>query len=152
MAKCPRIERCLLVDGSDEGGRMINLDAAVAGSRYVNPGRGPRYCHALFLRYDGASEGHFAPIAGKSAGAAITDYRQSEGDMAFPRRRNPSPAGTAVPRRTVARCRSDDSSGLHCRHYGALRSRAILAPCRALPSDAQRAGTDDDVANAQTAR
>jgi long-chain acyl-CoA synthetase len=31
MAKCPRIERCLLVDGSDEGGKMINLDAAVAG-------------------------------------------------------------------------------------------------------------------------
>jgi long-chain acyl-CoA synthetase len=31
MAQCPRIERCLLADGPGDGGRVVNLDAAVAG-------------------------------------------------------------------------------------------------------------------------
>ena len=29
MAQCPRIERCLVVDGPGEGTRVVNLDAAV---------------------------------------------------------------------------------------------------------------------------
>jgi long-chain acyl-CoA synthetase len=31
MAQCPRIERCLIVDGRGDGGRVVNLDAAVGG-------------------------------------------------------------------------------------------------------------------------
>ena len=31
MARCPRIERCLLADGPADGGRVVNLDAAVEG-------------------------------------------------------------------------------------------------------------------------
>jgi long-chain acyl-CoA synthetase len=31
MAQCPRVERCLVVDGSGDGGRVVNLDAAVRG-------------------------------------------------------------------------------------------------------------------------
>jgi long-chain acyl-CoA synthetase len=30
MARCPRIERCLIADGPGDGGRIVNLDAAVA--------------------------------------------------------------------------------------------------------------------------
>jgi len=30
VAQCPRIERCLIVDGPGDGGRLLNLDAAVA--------------------------------------------------------------------------------------------------------------------------
>src|SRR5438128_2262576 len=29
LAQCPRIERCLVVDGAGDGGRVVNLDAAV---------------------------------------------------------------------------------------------------------------------------
>jgi long-chain acyl-CoA synthetase len=29
LVQCPRIERCLIVDGSGDGGRIVNLDAAV---------------------------------------------------------------------------------------------------------------------------
>jgi long-chain acyl-CoA synthetase len=31
LAQCPGIERCLVVDGPGDGGRVVNLDAAVAG-------------------------------------------------------------------------------------------------------------------------
>ena len=31
MAQCPRIECCLVVDGPGDGGRVVNLDAAVGG-------------------------------------------------------------------------------------------------------------------------
>jgi len=31
LAQCPRIDRCLVVDGPDDGGRVVNLDAAVGG-------------------------------------------------------------------------------------------------------------------------
>jgi long-chain acyl-CoA synthetase len=31
LAQCPRVERCLVVDGPGEGDRMVNFDAALAG-------------------------------------------------------------------------------------------------------------------------
>ena len=31
MAQCPRVERCLVVDGHGDGVRVVNLDAAVGG-------------------------------------------------------------------------------------------------------------------------
>jgi long-chain acyl-CoA synthetase len=31
MAQCPHLDRCLLVDGPGDGGRVVNLDAAVGG-------------------------------------------------------------------------------------------------------------------------
>ena len=69
MAQCPRIERCLVVDGPGDGGRVVNLDAAVGGfpdTPIADESLGT--AHALFLRYDGPAKGDFAAIAGEPAG------------------------------------------------------------------------------------
>jgi long-chain acyl-CoA synthetase len=110
LAQCPRVERCLVVDGPGDGARVLNLDAAVGGFPDL-------------------------PIADEFLGAAIAALRFPDEAVALSRRHDLSLAGAALSLGAAGGGPPDAPHGRHRDHHGAFRSRAISGARRALSRD-----------------
>ena len=120
-------------------------------SDVTHPRRAGRHRDALLLGHDRSAEGHHPAASRSTARRDAGALRVPPRSVALPRGHGLPVAGAAVPLGAAGRRGVDDPQRWDGHHHGALRSRRVPPPRRALPGDAQPTRADDVQPSAQTA-
>ena len=157
LAKCPRVKRCLVVDGGDAVRAMRDpryVDFVEATQRHPGTPIADEWLGTPMLYSSGTTgrpKGIIRPLPENPPSQPLPLFHFLEQAVAMRRRHALSVAGAAVPLGTAGQRVAGHPQRRHRGDHGALRSRAVPGADRAAPHHAHPARAHDVQPHAQAA-